>query len=166
MPRFLQVIPLKIYRKISLDTEKSTVLEIPFTVRDGFRYTGFVHSKMSIHGTLLHQKPVIGGYLPRINEYVFDYYRNLLFIGYVAQIIDKGNYNPYTEQPKDPVIVPFSYPIEDVVKELDFLNIQYIILKNDETYTETIAHIIQTAGYARVLQDKGYDLYSKKIIHL
>lgn len=163
MPRFLQVIPLKIYRKISLDNEKSTVLEIPFTVRDGFRYTGFVHSKMSIYGTLLHQKPIIGGYLPRINDFVFNYYHNLPFINHIAHIIDKGNYNPYTEKPKDPVIVPFSYPIEDVVKELDFLNIQYIILKNEETYTKTINHIIQTAGYTRALQDKGYDLYSKKI---
>jgi len=162
-PRLVQKVPLKIYDYIKKDPEKTTVLEIPFNVRDGFQYIGFVHSRLPIYGTIIHNKPVVGGYFARIPDDVFNYYKNLPFIGYVAKITDGGNYNPYTQFPRYSAIVPFNNDIRLAEKELNFLNIKYMILKTDERYTSNILDIIKRAGYMSIIQDGDYALFAKKL---
>ena len=65
-------LPLKIYDYIKKDPDKSTVLEIPFTVRDGFKYIGSIHANTPTIGTLIHDKPIIGGYLSRVDSSIFS----------------------------------------------------------------------------------------------
>ena len=155
-------VPNKLYQVIKNDKEKSTVLEIPFTVRDGFRYLGFVHAINIMNGTLFYNKPVIGGYLARLNQGIFNYYKDLSFIGYVLKITDKGNYNPYKELPKKLNIFPFQGNIDLVRKEIDFLDIKYMVLKNDEEYSNNIVKIIEDIGFKKKATDINYDLYIKK----
>lgn len=157
-------LPLTAYQYIKKDTDFFSVLEIPFTVRDGFDYIGFVHAINPLSGFLIHQKPVIGGYTARVHPSIFSYYKNLPFIGYIAQIIDKGNYNPDKETPKEPRVVPFDSDMKLAMKELDFLDVKYIILKNDEKYSPTIAQLLPTLGFRKELTDSVYDLYIREPI--
>lgn len=160
----MALLPLTAYQYIKKDTDFFSVLEIPFTVRDGFDYIGFVHAINPLSGFLIHQKPVIGGYTARVHPSIFSYYKNLPFIGYIAQIIDKGNYNPDKELPGEPRIVPFEGDLKQAMKELDFLDVKYIILKNDEKYSPTIVQLLPALGFRKELTDGVYDLYMRQPI--
>jgi len=163
-PKFSQPVPNKLYKEIKNDKEKSAVLEIPLTVRDGFQYLGFVHAIGTMNGPLIYDKPVIGGYLARVNQGIFDYYKNLPFIDYILSITDKGNYNPEKEKPRPLNIFPFQGDIKLAKREIDFLDIKYILLKNDEKYTKNIKELIEKLGYSMTLKDEKYDLYEREII--
>lgn len=154
-------IPYKAYIKIKSDPVRLTVLEIPFTVRDGLRYKGFVFATSPMTGSLIHGKPVMGGYLSRIDAKVFDYYQNLPFISFILDIIDKGNYNPLKEKPREPKVYPYNKSLELVSDELKNLNIKYILLKNDEKYTKVISNIIFQVGFKKIMTDSDYDLFIK-----
>lgn len=165
-PRVSVSLPNSIYSYIKNDPEKVSVMEIPFTVRDGMEYIGFVHGLSPIKGSLTHNKPIIGGYLPRINTYVFEYYRQLPFVDYAAKIIDKGNYDQIKEKPGELNIFPFQGDIELANKETDFLDIKYILLKNDEKYTKIIRELAEKIGYKLKLKDGKYDLFEKDLIKI
>lgn len=162
-PRINVTLPNSIYSYIKKDKEKVSIIEIPFTVRDGMEYIGFVHALSPIKGIQTHDKPIIGGYLPRINSYIFDYYRGLPFIHYLSQIIDKGNYDPIKEKPKELNIFPFEGDINLAKKEIDFLDIKYIILKNNEKYTKNIKELITQLGFVKKFTDGDYDLFERKL---
>ena len=162
-PKLSEQFPSLLYQVIKNDKSKSTVLEIPFTVRDGFQYLGFVHAIGTMNGPLIYDKPVIGGYLARVNQGVFNYYKNLPFIDYILKITDKGNYNPEKEKPRALNILPFEGSFELAKQEIEFLDIKYILLKNDEKYTQNIKELIEELGYAKLMRDGKYDLYERKI---
>lgn len=156
--------PLRGYNYIKKDPEQATVLEIPFTVRDGFQYIGFVHAISPMNGSFIHKKPVIGGYFARIQPSVFDYYRDLPLIGYIAKIIDKGNYNPVFEKPKEVKIIPFESDPTSAKDEINFLNIKYVLLKNNEKYSRSIEGILREIGFFKKFRDGEFDLYEKKVV--
>ena len=131
-------------------------------MRDGFRYIGFVHAISPMKGELIHGHPIIGGYMARVPQKIFDYYQKLKFIGYLSKIIDKGNYNLNTQKPNDVRVYPYPYSIFTINKELDDLDIRFILLKNDEKYSETIASLISKAGFENTMSDNNYDLYIKE----
>lgn len=162
-PKVNATLPNSIYTYIENDKNELSVMEIPFTVRDGLEYIGFVHAISPIKGILVHDKPIIGGYLPRINSYIFDYYRQLPFSGHISKIIDKGNYNPTREKPLALKIIPFDNNINLAREEIEFLNIKYIILKNNEKYTSVIRDLITELGYIKQRTDGKYDLYETEI---
>ncbi|MFA6016654.1 MAG: hypothetical protein WC744_01040 [Patescibacteria group bacterium] len=164
-PKFYQPVPDKLYKEIKNDREKSAVLEIPLTVRDGFQYLGFVHAIGAMNGPLIYNKPVIGGYLARVNQGVFDYYKNLSLIDYIFRITDKGNYSPEKEKPRALNIFPYEGSLELARQETNFLDIKYILLKNDEKYSKNISELIEKLGYIKQLSDGKYDLYKGKIIN-
>lgn len=151
--------PLNIYQYLKSLPKHGTVLEIPFTVRDGFSYLGYVHGIGPMNGHLIHQKPIIGGYFARIHSSIFNYYKNLKFIGYILKIIDKGNYDPLKEMPKEPIVYPYPYPISTAKKELTTLNIKYIILKTDEKYSSYLQSLLVEIGYEKKLSKDNYLLF-------
>jgi hypothetical protein len=153
--------PVKIYKQIEKTTEQGTVFEIPFTVRDGFQYIGDVHAIGIMNGQLIHKKPIIGGYLARVSNKVFDFYKNLKFIGYIAKIINKSNYDLLKEKPGEVEVSPFPYSVKIAGDEISSLNIKYIIIKNNERYTVPIRQILENAGFFIEQTDGQYDLYVK-----
>jgi len=161
--RTVTALPLAAYSYIQKDPQSISVLEIPFTVRDGFQYLGFVHAISPMKGQLIHKKPVLGGYIARVQPYIFDYYKNLPLIGYFLKIIDKGNYNPDKEEPKDPVVTQFLGDFALAKQEVAFLDIKYILLKNDEKYTDEIRTLIKAIDFQLRMEDGKYDLYEKKV---
>lgn len=150
-----QEIPVKIYNNLK-DKPQGTVLEIPFTVRDGFKYIGFVHAIQPMAGQLIYGKPIIGGYIARVPEIIFNYYKNLKFINYVSKIIDKGNYNPLKEKPKETELYPYPYSDSSIKQEMSLLNIKYIILKNDEKYSNYLLSLFKRVGYSEKQKDNNY----------
>ncbi|MFA6081594.1 MAG: hypothetical protein WC741_04270 [Patescibacteria group bacterium] len=151
--------PMTIYKYLKISKIEGTVFEIPFTVRDGFSYLGFIHAIGPMNGQLIHGKPIIGGYFPRINSAIFKYYRNKKFINYVAAIIDKGNFNPLKEKPGPVNIFPYGYSTETIKQDVIDLNIKYIILKEDERYSQTLNDLIKKVGFRKTLEDNSYSLY-------
>lgn len=148
-------IPIKIY-KILKARPQGTVLEIPFTIRDGFQYIGFVHAIQPMAGELIHGKPIIGGYMARVPDSIFNYYKNLKFVGYIANIIDKGNYMPLKEEPKEISLFPYPYPINTAKNEVQSLNIKYVILKNDEKYSSYLINLFKQIGFTEEQRDNNY----------
>ena len=155
-----QEIPTKIYYYLK-DKSQGTVLEIPFTVRDGFNYIGFVHAIQPMAGQIIHGKPIIGGYIARVPDEIFNYYKNLKFIGYIAKIIDKGNYNPLIEKPLEINLFPYPYPINIAKNEVKSLNIKYIILKDDEKYSNYLINLFKQMKFEEKQKDVNYLLMEK-----
>ncbi len=160
-PAITQKLPYETYHYLKR-SPPGTVLEIPFTVRDGFQYLGFVHALQPMYGQLIHQKPIIGGYLARINPEVFRYYQSLPFISYLAKIIDKGNYSPYKEKPKEPQVFPYPYSLDTIINDTRSLNIRYILLKKDEKYSSYLEGLLTKVGFEKKLEELNYLLFELK----
>ncbi len=150
-------VPTKIYKKIAQDQSSGTVLEIPFTVRDGFSYRGYVKAVTPMKGSLTHHHAVMGGYIARVAPEIFSYYDRLPFISYVLQTIDSGNSPDGTPEKKAPTA--FGGTPETIGRELAFLNIQYIILKKDESYSPQLAKLLVASGYKKTFSESQFDLY-------
>ncbi|MBU0619016.1 hypothetical protein KKD62_02145 [Patescibacteria group bacterium] len=156
-------IPLKAYEYIKNDPEVTTVLEIPFAIRDGLQYLGFVHGISIMRGALIHQKPVIGGYLARVNPAIFNYYKNLPFISHILKITDKGNYRLYKESPAEPVVTSFEADLNTLEEEISFLDIKYVLLRTDEKYSQLIKELLIQLGFILKMEDVGFQLFEKSL---
>ncbi len=150
-------IPMRIYEKIAQDPVSGAVLEIPFTVRDGFSYRGYVKAVTPMKGPLIYHQAVLGGYIARVAPEIFSYYDRLPFISYVLQTIDSGNSPDGISEKK--AIKPFRGTSEIIRTELSFLNIKYIILKKDQAYSAPLAKLIVSTGYKKIFTQDTYDLY-------
>jgi len=148
-------IPIKIYDSIR-NKPPGTVLEIPFTVRDGFQYMGFVHAIQPMAGQLIHKKPIIGGYIARVPDEIFTKYKKMKFINYLSEIIDKGNYMPLKEKPRVINLFPYPYPINTAENEVQSLNIKYVVLKTDEKYSNYLTDLFKQIGFIEQQKDKDY----------
>lgn len=157
---FNREIPAKIYNDLK-NKPRATVLEIPFTLRDGFQYMGFVHAIQPVAGQLIHKKPIIGGYMARVPEEIFSRYRNMKLINYIAKIIDKGNYMPLKEKPREINFFPYPYPINTAENEVKSLNIKYVILKTNEKYSSYLIQLFKRMGFAVKQKDIDYLLLEK-----
>jgi hypothetical protein len=163
---FIQPINQNIYNLVAEDKTKSRVLEIPYSVRDGFEYIGFVHSLTALQGSLIHHHPVMGGYLARVSPEVFAYYKNLPFLGYVAQITDKGNYNPLYELPEEPIVTEFSQDTTKVIDELNFFGIEHVILEKNEEYSDVLKDLLSNVGAKLEYEDDRQKYYSYEVENL
>lgn len=158
-----QPIPVSLYREIKADADNSVVLEIPFTVRDGLKYLGFVHAISPMQGTLIHDKPILGGYFARVNEEIFEYYKKLKVLGYILAITDRGNYDPLYEMPKEAQIYPYPYTAKQTKNELDFLRVKHILIKTGEPYTQTMQTVVELSGGELVSSQEGYEYYVRPL---
>jgi hypothetical protein len=64
-----------IYRTIALDRTAGAVLELPFGVRDGRRFWGYVFPPERMYYQTVHGKPLVGGYISGIPDRIFSLYR-------------------------------------------------------------------------------------------
>ncbi|KKP27084.1 MAG: hypothetical protein UR15_C0039G0002 [Parcubacteria group bacterium GW2011_GWA2_31_28] len=156
-----QVYPYKIFQTIKADPKKVSVLEIPFTVRDGFTYFGNGNAIGMTVGQLIHGKSVLGGYIGRIADYKKNYYRLNPFLGYIGRIIDEGLLvNPIID--KEDLINWQKINIANSKRTIDFLDIKYLINNDEELYSASLSAIYQDLGYEKKLVDGKYSLWEKK----
>lgn len=157
-----QTFPNKIYSEIKKDPEFSTVLEIPFTVRDGFTYFGNGDAFQMIVGESVHGKPVLGGYTGRIANYKKDYYMKNPFFGYFGRMIDGGiQTNPIID--KNDLINWQAINIEESKKTIDFLDLKYIITNNNYEYAASISAVLKEIGFEKKLDDVNRTLWVKPL---
>jgi hypothetical protein len=144
-------LPLQAYQHIKQDPSTTTVLEIPFTIRDGLLAEGDVEAIQFELGNLFHEKPIIGGYLGRVSEYKFEYYRQDPLLRYVTINIDGRTDNDLTR----PDLISLNNSIRT-------LNIKYVIIKNEITKYSTFVNDFQELGFRVKLQeDNGFTLLEK-----
>ncbi|EKE14764.1 MAG: hypothetical protein ACD_12C00312G0021 [uncultured bacterium] len=154
--------PNNIFEEIKKDKEFSTVLEIPFTVRDGFTFFGDGNAFQMIIGEAVHGKPVLGGYTGRIADYIKTYYQKNPFLGYVGRIIDgdlinnpgmdKTDLNDWKE-----IDLPKSKD------SIDFLNLKYILVNNEKNYAASLSATIKELGFNKRMDDEKHTLWVKNL---
>ena len=60
-------------------------------------------------------------------------------------------------------MLSFYYISAHSTEELDFLNVGYIISKNDEPYSSVINSILAELGLVKILNDDSYTLYARDV---
>lgn len=152
--------PNKIFNYIKLDPKRASVLEIPFTVRDGFAYFGDNDAITMTIGESIHKKHIIGGYTGRIPDYKKNYYRLNPFFGYLGRLIDNNlKNNPVIDQADLPNWINL-----DIVKSKDtieFLDLKYIILDENKDYVATISAILKELAFTKKITDKNFSMWEK-----
>jgi len=155
-----QVYPYNIFQTIKSDKEKVSVMDIPFTVRDGFTYFGDSNAIGMTIGESWHGKPVIGGYMGRIPDYKKNYYRLNPFFGYLGRIIDSDlKNNPIIDQ--DDLINWTELNIEKSKDIIDFLDLKYIILKDEMPYTATLSAKFKELGFEKQMNELKFSLWKR-----
>lgn len=152
--------PYKLYNEIKKDSNKFTVLEIPFTVRDGFTYFGDMGSIDAIIGEAIYNKPTLGGYTGRISDYKKAYYLNNPFFGYLGRLIDTNlQYNPIID--KNDLKSWQNLDISKSKDIIEFLNIKYILTDNHKPYSATVSAVLRELDFNKKADEKNYSLWAK-----
>ncbi len=154
--------PHQIYKTIARDTSQSTVMEIPFTVRDGITYFGDEGAIYQIMGQFVFIKPILGGYSGRVPDYIKDYYTNNAFTGYVGRFIDSNvNFNGSIDRNNLD-----SWQVMDereAERSIDFLDLKHIVMNTDKPYAATLAAQLTNIGFSERIVDKNYLLLERPI---
>lgn len=156
------VFPKAIYNTIKIDPEKSTVLEIPYTVRDGFTYFGNSDAFQMVVGESIHKKPVLGGYTGRIAYYKRAYYQNNPFLGFLGRVIDTNLMNNPSIDKKDLALWK-TINFDKSKEAINFLDLKYIITDDAMKYTSTLSAIIKELGYSKTKQEQNFSLWMRPI---
>jgi len=152
--------PKKIYKEIDKDKVTSTVLEIPFTVRDGFTYFGDKDAVYQIMGQFTFDKPLIGGYTGRVPNYVKNYYEDDPFIGYLGRQIDEGvHMNGSIDREKLNEWNLLNK--EQAEKSINFLSIKHIVFNKSKPYYSTLSAELKSLGYEEKMKDGDYILFER-----
>ncbi len=149
--------PYKIYETIAKDPSFSTVMEIPFTVRDGFTYFGDEDAVSGIVGESYHGKPIIGGYTGRIADYKRAYYYRNPFLGYLGRAMDSNvSKNPIIDQKE--LSKWSTLDKQSALLVIDFLDIKYVIVDNKEIYSDTVSKTLIDLGFKEMMTDGRFSL--------
>lgn len=162
-PLYKQNYSFKIFNEIKKDNEDFSVLEIPFSVRDGLTYFGDYYSTTMIIGQSVYKKPIVGGYVPRIADYKKKYYQNGAFTGYIGRLIDKElskNKSISGDDKKS-----WNNPdIQASTEQVELLSIKYVILDDSKHYSKLIAQFLSEIEYEKHLTDNGFSLWKRNLL--
>lgn len=146
-------IPVKIYSYLK-ENGSSPLLEIPFAVRDGVKYHGYLHSHWNIVETLTHGQPIFGVYAGRINNLTFAYFVNNPLTGTLGKVVDLATTDP--QQTIDQID-------RGVLNHaLDFYGVKHVLLKDNERYTDGMKILLQQVGGTETMHGAGYTLWERE----
>lgn len=166
-PMILPLVPInqeqnKIFKIVGDDFVKSSLLEIPFSVRDGLTYFGDYSAVSLTFKEPIHKKSIIGGYAGRIPDYIKEYYHQNPFIGYLGRIIDGDiSINPYMMGTD--LTIWKTLNKNESLKTIDFLDIKYIVVNDDKSYLSQINAVLKDLGYERRIKENNLSLWEKKL---
>lgn len=148
-------IPNKIFSFLEAEKKghKFPVLNIPFTIRDGLKSLGYYHGVWFPRVTLQFSQPIFSIYAGRINDGTFQYYKyNPLF-----NLLDRSINEPTSlKQSINSEI------LKNADRTINFLDIDYVMIKTQEDYSPYIRKIFLQLNYRDILVDKNYVLMHKK----
>lgn len=153
--------PERLFKEIQQDPAQVSVLKIPFSVRDGFSYFGDYNSILVAEGQLAHNKPVVGGYAGRIPSYIKSYYHWNPFLGYLGRIMDPNPAATSLIYRED--LTGWLRPnLEKSAASLDFLDLKYVILDNEQPYSATVSALLVELGFAEQKSERNYLLWNRE----
>ncbi len=150
-PPLQMPVPNKIYSYLQ-DKPASPLLEIPFTIRDGLKNHGHMHSVWSMQQQFQHDHPLFGIYAGRVPDPQFAYFQTHPFFGPLGKLISID---------EDPRIAATQITQPQLKSSSDFFDLQYVLLKEKESYSTYAAELIEPQ-FERKMRDNGYALYHRK----
>lgn len=159
MPSFY---PNKLFQIIKKDPAQVSVLEIPFTVRDGFTYFGNSNAIFSFVGNFVHKKSILAGYSGRIPDYIKKYYQNNAFFGYLGRKIDSSiKTNPIIDQSD---LINWQTPkIQMSLDAIDFVDLKYVIVNEDGYNHKEATSFLKELGFYKQQTEKNRSLYVRQL---
>ncbi len=156
-------LPYKLYETIRQDKRPVSVMELPFVVRDGFTYFGDVSALDFITGQQDHGKSVIGGYMGRVPHFKREYYVRNPLLGYFGRLIDPDIRNNGSLPRSDADLLPWKTLKEEEAQDVvDFLDIAYVLVKQDTPYVSTAEADLQMLGFEPMKSENDHELWYRK----
>lgn len=152
-----------IYKIIGDNKEKTSLLEIPFGVRDGLTYFGDFDAVGLTASEPIHNKYIIGGYAGRIPDYIKEYYINNAFIGFIGRIIEGPGIIKNPSMLQDDPTKWKGINIKEGLKAIDFLDIKYIVTDNRKQYISKIFSVLSELGYEKKVTVENLSMWEKKL---
>jgi len=146
-------VPSGIYQYLKM-SGSSPLLELPFAVRDGVKYHGYLHAHWNPVETLTHKRPIFGVYAGRINNPTFEYFAQNPLLGPLGRVIDSAT--------SDPQQVIDGIERKQMIRALDFYRIEHALLKNNEGYSEGMGKLLAELQFGEIMQDQGYALWERE----
>ena len=148
-------LPNKIYQYLAKQQTTETILEIPFSVRDSIKNFGYIHAHWLPFTTLIHKQKTFSVYAGRVPNSIFNYYLNNPLIGSLGKIVELDK-------------IDFKREIEkinrkDFINGLNFYEISYSIIKDNEAYSDYIRSFFSEIGFKKVITDGNYSLWQRQV---
>lgn len=132
---------------------KTPLLEIPFSIRDGLKNHGHLHSVWSMQPQFRHNHSLFGIYAGRVPDNQFSWFETHPMFGPLGKLIHLD-----TRDRKEAV----SGVTPKIIKSsIDFLGVEYVLLKEHEPYSSYSAQLL-SSQFTPLMKDNGYSLYKKK----
>lgn len=145
-------IPSKIYSYLATQGSKP-LLEIPFSVRDGLQYVGDYNTTWLPLSQRLHKQKIFSIYGGRISNDVFEYHKKNYLLSTISDMINNpSNYKNSIE----------NIDTNKIIESINFFNIEHVILKKDEEYSQASVQLLEKAGFKSILDDNGFILFYRK----
>jgi hypothetical protein len=151
-------IPNQLLNIIKNDKKNFTVMEFPYSIRDGLISFGDDSGLNYLLNQTTHKKSLIGGYVGRLAYYKSEYYQNNPLLGYNGRIADKDL--PLKQIINEKNLI-WKFDNNNAKKAADFLNIKYIIIDSRLSYTDKVIADIESIDYKKELTDHYFFLYKK-----
>lgn len=153
-------IPFSAYKIIAKDPSNITVMEAPSAVRDGFTYFGNNDGLGFVEGQLIHNKPVLAGYLGRIPPFKINYYQRNPFLGYMGRLMDDDLEHNGSIDKNDMA----NWKILDLKRSADsinFLDLKYFLLDDNRSFAATVSSSLTDLGFKKELTDGSFTLWQR-----
>jgi len=146
------ILPVNIYNYLSTHPQ-GPLLEIPFTVRDGIKNFGYANSVWTTRAQILHGHPVFSIYAGRVPTQLFENYKSDPLLKTFGALVDVTT--------KDQSQVVNQFDIKAAQQSVEKYQLQYVLLKNNETYSDVSGILLDELGFSPKMHDSGYTLWKK-----
>ena len=126
--------PTKIYGYLSKKTTAGPVLEIPFLIRDSIKNFGYASV-----------------YAGRVPNLILDYYLKNPLIGPLGKVIDDSVIDKKSLVEK--------IDRQSFVNGLDFYQIEYVVSKDDESYSSPLASLLEEISFKKIMIDGAHSFW-------
>jgi hypothetical protein len=138
----------EVYRRVATDPAPGVVLDLPFGIKDGLGSLGLFEPRSQFHQTF-HGKPLLGGYLSRVDEGTKARYLASPFIRALITLSDPGR---------------IGTPIASDLMEAGAAfrrdtNVRYVVMHTPLTHPALRAFAIETLALEHILTSGDYELY-------
>jgi hypothetical protein len=138
-----------VYHRIAADPRPVRVLELPFGIRDGLSSLGDFTAASQFYQTV-HGKPLVGGYLSRVEESSKRYYRGVPMMGALMDLSEGITLQPDQEARARASADAF----------LAQATVGYVVMDAARVTPELRRFAVETMRLQKVEEHDGFELYT------